>query len=118
MSEFLDSLKNASRKIDSLYIERALDATPIDIEFGGLQDVLMESSRFRYLDGQGKWQLLSWDSARKLKLRCKTGAAHLTHTSLCACLSTVCLSACLSVCLSVCLTYLSFLSVAVAAYRL
>jgi len=38
-----------------------------------MQDDLMESARYRFIDAEGRWSLVSLPEAKRLKLRCKTG---------------------------------------------
>jgi len=73
VQDFVCSLKDGRLQLASLYIQRALDASPVEVEFGSLQDILMEASRYRHLDGEGRWHLLGYAEARQLKLKCRTG---------------------------------------------
>ena len=57
---------------DFLYLERAFDASPLDLELAELAERLFRIARFRYLEG-GRWTLIQHEQAQQLKLKCKRG---------------------------------------------
>ena len=64
-------------RVPWLFVQRALDATPVEVELGELEQHLVGSARFRHLDQDGYWRLLSHDQAKVLRLRCKRGVCEL-----------------------------------------
>ena len=70
VKEWIGDVESGRRIVKWLYVERAADATPIDVEFGDLEHLLISASRFRHCNGDGTWTLVSNEVAKKLKLRC------------------------------------------------
>jgi len=65
-----------------LYIEKAWDATPVDVEFDEAGLPLLEASRYRWCDEAGNWKLIPYEQARALKLRCRHGVVEMLAQSL------------------------------------
>ena len=66
-----------------LYVQRALDATPVDVEFDDMASELFAAARYRYLTEDGKWSLIPYEEAQRLKLRCKRGVIELLAQTMC-----------------------------------
>ena len=60
-----------------LYVERAFDATPVEVELGAMEDDLFKIARYKYLGDDGTWLLLPYEEAKQLQLRCKRGTLQL-----------------------------------------
>lgn len=79
--DFVDRVLEGSRKLTFLYVLRAFDATPIEVEHGHLEEQLFNASRYKFLDQDGQWRLVSAQEAKRLKLRCKRGVLELLAQS-------------------------------------
>jgi hypothetical protein len=60
-----DSVVNKTKALRWLIVLRQWDGTPIDVEFGLLQEQLVELARYRHLDDDGNWSLLKHKDALK-----------------------------------------------------
>ena len=60
-----------------LYCQRALDASPVDVEFGKLKDILYNAARYHHRDDDGLWTLLPYEEARRLRMRMRRGVLEL-----------------------------------------
>ena len=74
IKQLFQSIARGSRKVDHLFLERASDATPIDVAFGSMERLLCHSARyFKKDDVTKKWELYSYDAAKSINLKCKGG---------------------------------------------
>ena len=73
ITEFVGDVFSGKYVPDWLMIEKAMDCTPIEVEFGELEPLLFDVARYKHVDGEGRFSLLTYEEAQRLSLRCKRG---------------------------------------------
>jgi len=65
-----------------IYVEKAWDATPIEVELGAMEEDLCRVAKYRFLDADKTWTLIPWEQAKQLKLRTRQGTLQLLAQTL------------------------------------
>ena len=76
-AEFIEGVKTTALRPQWLFVMRTLDCSPFEVELGRLESLLYEACRYRHKDTQGNWRLISYEEAKKLRMRCKRGVIEL-----------------------------------------
>ena len=71
--ELAASIAEGSKTAKYIFIERAWDATPLEVEFGILEPLLFDSARYRLPGHDGPGPLVSYTEAMLNRLRTKKG---------------------------------------------